>query len=190
MISVRVTRIMVFLAGAALALLVGFGVLSTMPREQSNEPQVFFEEPVEPEPEEPLVSTEFESQGSISVSTSCSGNARCFTGKVTEIIDGDTMRVYGQSIRFALSSTPEFGEDGGLDAKHFVEEICPVGSEVLVDEDDGQTEGSYGRIIALIYCNGFNLNEAVLDEGHAWLSSDFCSKSEFSTHYWAQNHGC
>ena len=32
----------------------------------------------------------------------CSGNAGCFTGIVTNVIDGDTIKVDGQPIRFAL----------------------------------------------------------------------------------------
>lgn len=120
----------------------------------------------------------------------CSGSARCFTGQVTEVIDEDTIRVDGQSIRFALASTPELSEYGGHQAKKFVEQVCPVGSEVLVDEDDGQTQGSYGRIIALIYCNGNNLNELVIVSGFGSLETIFCYNSEFSSDSWAQNNGC
>jgi len=123
-------------------------------------------------------------------SSDCSGSARCFTGLVTQVIDGDTIKVAGQSIRFALTSTPELNEFGGVEAKNFIEDICFVGSSALVDEDDGQTEGSYGRIVAVIYCNGINLNEAILDEGLGYLSSGFCYKSEFSNTVWAQKYGC
>ncbi len=120
----------------------------------------------------------------------CSGSAACFTGYVTEIIDGDTIRVDGNSIRFALIDTPEAGEYGYGPARDFVGRICPVGSSVLVDEDDLQTQGSYGRMIAVIYCNEMNLNKEVLDRGYAGLITDFCSKSEFSSTLWAQQHGC
>jgi hypothetical protein len=75
----------------------------------------------------------------------CSGNARCFSGKVTQVIDGDTIRINEHSIRFALSSAPELGQTNGEEAREFIDTICPVGFEALVDEDDGQTEGSYGR---------------------------------------------
>jgi len=122
--------------------------------------------------------------------SSCSGNARCISGTVTQVIDGDTIRVDGQSIRFTLASTPEFNEFGGPEARNFIEEVCPVGSPALVDEDDGQTEGSYGRIVGVIYCNGINLNEAVLDANLGYLASGFCDKSEFSNTAWAQKHGC
>ena len=93
-------------------------------------------------------------------------------------------------ILLALASTPEPNESGGQEAKQFVEKICPVGSKALVDEDDGQQEGSYGRIVAVIYCNGLNLNDQVIENGYGYLSSSFCYKSEFSTHAWAQKHGC
>jgi len=123
-------------------------------------------------------------------SQDCSGNARCVIGKVTEIIDGDTIKIDSQSIRFALSSAPELNESGGVDARKFIETLCPVGSDSIVDEDDEQTGGSYGRIIGVIYCNGVNLNEELLDAGLGYLSSGFCSTSEFENHSWAQKHGC
>jgi micrococcal nuclease len=120
----------------------------------------------------------------------CSGNARCITGTVTSVIDGDTIKVDGQSIRFALASAPEPNEFGGDTARNFIEEICPVGSTATVDEDDGQTEGSYGRIVGVIYCNGVNLNEELVDSGLGYLSTGFCDGSEFATENWAQKYGC
>jgi len=135
--------------------------------------------PPPPEQTSPTISTQ-----------SCSGSARCISGTVTQIVDGDTIHVDGQSIRFALVDTPEIGEAGFNEAKDFIASFCPVGSEVLVDEDDGQTEGSNGRIIAVIYCNGLNLNDQVLENQLGHLASGFCDKSEFSTHEWAKKHGC
>jgi micrococcal nuclease len=120
----------------------------------------------------------------------CSGNARCIIGTVTSVIDGDTIKVDGQSIRFALASAPELNESGGIEARNFIETICSVGSVATVDEDDGQTQGSYGRILGVVYCNGFNLNQDLLDVGHGYLISSFCNDSEFTTEYWAQKHGC
>ena len=120
----------------------------------------------------------------------CSGNARCFSGKVTQVIDGDTIRINEHSIRFALSSAPELGQTNGEKAREFIGDICPVGSEALVDEDDDQTEGSYGRIIAVIYCNDRNLNSELLDANLGHIATEFCSKSEFSSSFWAQKHGC
>ena len=120
----------------------------------------------------------------------CSGSAGCISGYVTDIVDGDTIKVDGQSIRFALANTPEYGEAGYDQATKFIGTICPRGSAVLVDEDDGQTQRSFGRIIAVVYCNNINLNQAVLEQGFAEISTKFCSVSEFSGESWAQKHGC
>jgi hypothetical protein len=69
----------------------------------------------------------------------------------------------------------------------------------LVDEDDGQQEGSYDRVIGLVYCgssgDGNNnkrvlLNEALLQKGYAVVFEEFCDKSEFSNADWVQVYGC
>ena len=123
-------------------------------------------------------------------SQECSGTARCITGFVTKIVDGDTIHVDGVSVRFALSFAPELKGFGGTDSRDFIDTICPVGSDVLVDEDDSQTEGSFGRIIGVVYCNGVNLNSELLDAGLGYLADQFCDSSEFANDSWAQKHGC
>ena len=122
----------------------------------------------------------------------CYGNADCFIGTVTKIIDGDTIEVDGQSIRFALVNAPELHQYGGIDAREYIQSVCPIGSTVLVDEDDGQTRGSYGRTIAIVYCNDLNyiLNSAVIESGYAVIDTSYCSNSEFSSDYWALLYGC
>jgi len=124
------------------------------------------------------------------ITVKCFGNAKCITGKITKIIDGDTIKVGENSIRFALTSAPEINTLEGMIAKDFVESICPVGSTVLVDEDDKQTEGSYGRIIGVVYCNALNLNEQILESGNGKISKRFCDESEFSEERWAIKYGC
>ena len=126
----------------------------------------------------------------IPLEPNCLGEAECITGKVTKVIDGDTIKVDDKSIRFALTSTPEINEEGGMLAKEYVEKICPVGSTVLVDEDDMQTDGSYGRMIGLIKCNGVILNESVLESGYGEISTRYCKTSEFVNSDWAKRFGC
>ncbi|MEE8383959.1 MAG: thermonuclease family protein, partial [Nitrosopumilus sp.] len=109
---------------------------------------------------------------------------------VTKIIDGDTIHVNGESVRFALSSAPELGGFGGVESRDFIDTICPVGSDVIVDEDDSQTGGSYGRIIGVVYCNGVNLNSELLDADLGYLENQFCDSSEFAEEPWAIKHGC
>ncbi|EGG42123.1 Micrococcal nuclease (thermonuclease)-like protein [Candidatus Nitrosarchaeum limnium SFB1] len=139
-------------------------------------------------------SSQTEEESTITITKSfvseCTGNARCIKGLVTDVIDGDTIKVDGQYIRFALSSALELNESDGKIAKDLINGICPIGSSVIVDEDDGQTKGSYGRILGVIYCNGENLNEQLLESGYGSMSTEFCSVSEFSNSEWAQKYGC
>jgi micrococcal nuclease len=125
----------------------------------------------------------------------CQGQADCLRGKVTHIVDGDTLDINNIRVRLALVNTPELGEDGYSEAKQLVESVCSIGTEALVDEDDGQKEGSYDRLIGIVYCddgenNKVLLNEVLLQNGHAEVFEDFCSESEFSAADWVQKYGC
>src|SRR5438093_3410672 len=117
----------------------------------------------------------------------CKGAAACFTDTVTNIGDGDTLDVGSTRIRLALVNSPEVGEPGYTEAKQFTTQTCPVGTQALVDEDDGQAGGSYGRMVAVVYCSGVNLNAALLGSGNAALVEYYCSGSEFASEPWT---GC
>src|SRR5205807_7209457 len=105
----------------------------------------------------------------------CRGTAACFTDTVTYIVDGDTLDVGSTRIRLTLVNSPEVGQPGYAEAKEFTNRTCPVGTQALVDEDDGQTGGSYGRMVALVYCQGTNLNAELVRSGNAVLVPDFCA---------------
>lgn len=120
----------------------------------------------------------------------CKGNATCFNGTVTKITDGDTLDVNNITIRLALVNCPEYYDGGYEKAKDFVSNMCPVGSIEMVDEDDGQTEGSFNRTIAVVYCNGKNLNEELLEKGYCEIDKRFCDVSEFGDSVWAVKFGC
>jgi endonuclease YncB( thermonuclease family) len=132
------------------------------------------------------------SQTSLSLSTECKGSADCVRGKVTEVVDGDTLDVNNLPVRLAMVNTPEVGEGGYDEAKEFTESECSVGSEALVDEDDGQKAGSYGRLIGIVHCNGnsSSLNELLLETDNAVLYEDFCDVSEFASDDWVTKYGC
>src|SRR5438034_11496701 len=117
----------------------------------------------------------------------CRGSAHCFSDTVTYIVDGDTLDVGSTRIRLTLVNSPEVGQPGYTEAKQFTAQTCPVGSQALVDEDDGQTGGSYGRMVAVVYCGGVNLNGALLTSGNAVLVVYYCSVSEFADEPWT---GC
>ncbi len=122
----------------------------------------------------------------------CSGVARCATGTVAAVIDGDTVRMLdGTVARFALASAPELSMPGGAQARDAIREACPPGSTATLDEDDGQLTGSYGRMVAKVTCNGAVLNEYLLDvSGASSISWRFCQDSEFRHDAWAVANGC
>src|SRR3989449_7985955 len=72
----------------------------------------------------------------------CKGSAACFTDTVTYIVHGDTLDVGSIRIRLALVNSPEVGEPGYTEAKQFTAQTCSVGTQALVDQDDGQAGGS------------------------------------------------
>jgi micrococcal nuclease len=122
----------------------------------------------------------------------CKGSADCFRGVVTEIIDGDTIDVNNVRIRLSMVNTPERGEIGYNEATAFTESICHVGSNALVDEDEGQKEGSYNWLIGVVYCNGSmaSVNQLLLGYGKAIVYEDFCEVSEFANDKWVTSFGC
>ena len=99
----------------------------------------------------------------------CQGYSDCFEGTVTKVVDGDTLDINNVRIRLALVNTPETNQDGYLQAKQFVETNCGIGTRAMVDEDDGQKAGSYGRMIGLVFCERLDssLNKAILTSGNA-----------------------
>jgi micrococcal nuclease len=114
----------------------------------------------------------------------CRGSAACFSAKVERIIDGDTIEVNGKRIRLALVDTPERNELLYAEAKAFTARLCPVGSEVLIDQDDKQRYDRYGRMIAKVYCSDKILNAELLSNKLAVIDKRFCSKSEFADEPW------
>jgi endonuclease YncB( thermonuclease family) len=122
----------------------------------------------------------------------CRGEADCFRGTVTEIVDGDTIDVNNVRIRLSMVNTPERGEVGYSEATKLTESVCPIGASALVDEDDGQKEGSFDRLIGVVACNGnwISVNQILLEEGKAMVYEDFCDVSEFAKDKWVTDFGC
>lgn len=118
-----------------------------------------------------------------------------FTGTIAKVIDGDTVDISTTSddaaterIRLVLVDAPEYLQPGYLEAKNFVTEICQ-GKNAQVDPDDKQ-DRSYGRIVAVLYCNGTNVNADILDNDLASIYESFCAGSEFGNSDWAKRNGC
>ena len=121
-----------------------------------------------------------------------SSSSRCYTGIMTEAINGDLIQVNGK-ISLALIDAPELDENGGQKAKDLIDLICPKGSKVLVDQDDLRPlEGIGGGSIpsAVVHCNGVNLNEQLIKLPEVQLRSALCDASEFAQEPWARDNGC
>jgi endonuclease YncB( thermonuclease family) len=120
----------------------------------------------------------------------CSGESLCITAKVEKIVDGDTIYIEGYKVRLSLTNTPETGEVGFVEATEFTKNSCPIGSTVIVDQDDRQPYDTYGRLLGKVYCDGKLLNSELLYNGHANILTQYCLTSEFSGEAWAQKYGC
>lgn len=126
----------------------------------------------------------------------CQGKATCVAGFITNVVDGDTLNLEnienGEEIRIRLSlvDTPEKNEEGFVTASDFTAGLCSVGTYALFDEDDGQTQGSFGRLIGKVYCEGILLNEKLLEHSIARVDTRFCQDSEYGSEDWAMKFGC
>jgi hypothetical protein len=106
-------------------------------------------------------------------------------GKVNHVVDGDTLDINDIRIRLSLVDTPERGDPGFKEATQFVVKLC-LGENAEVDMDDGQRLGSFGREIGIVYCDGENLNEQLIEHNLGIIDTRFCGKSEFSNDKWAK----
>ena len=111
-------------------------------------------------------------------------------GQIARVIDGDTLIIDLTTIRLSLVNSPERDERGYQEAKDFALTVCPIGVNAEFVEDTWQPTDKYGRSVGLVYCNDMMLNELLLTNGHAEISTYFCDKSEFGTEDWARAYGC
>jgi len=113
-----------------------------------------------------------------------------YDGQITRVIDGDTLLIDQTKIRLSLVNSPERDEIGYQEAKNFASTVCPVGANAEFVEDSWQPVDKYGRSVGLVYCNDMMLNELLLTNGHAEISTYYCDRSEFGSEGWARAYGC
>lgn len=107
-------------------------------------------------------------------------------GIVNHVVDGDTLDINDIRIRLALIDTPERGQEGYMESKEFVKNLC-LNKKGEVDIDDGQRRGDrYGREIGVVYCDGINLNNALVENNLTKIYKEYCDISEFSGEKWAK----
>lgn len=104
------------------------------------------------------------------------------SGYCGHVVDGDTIDVEGVGrVRFVGVNTPERGQPGYREAKDFVISRC-LGRTVQLDIDDARSHDRYGRVLAVVYVDGVNLNRELLRRGYAELM--YIPPSEFDPYSW------
>ena len=97
-------------------------------------------------------------------------------GKCLEVIDGNTIQVYGVG-RVQLTQVDIAKQEPGFSqAKNFVTDKC-LGKTVYLDIDDKQPKDKYDRTLAIVYTNDTNINRELLNNNLAKVS--YFEPSEF-----------
>lgn len=112
------------------------------------------------------------------------------TAVVRYVVDGDTIYLEGgEKVRLVGIDTPELGppaEPRAEEAKEFVENLCPRGTEIGLNVDNQKQTDNYGRTLAVVYVkvdgSWINLNAELLRNGLAEIM--YIPPSEFNPHDW------
>jgi len=101
-----------------------------------------------------------------------------YFAKCVSVYDGDTIRadvdlgfctwIRNQSFRLAGIDTPEIrraSREQGLIVRDIVRDMI-LGKEIIIETERDRT-GKYGRYLATIWIDGTNLNQWLVDNGHA-----------------------
>lgn len=98
------------------------------------------------------------------------------------VVDGDTIDVDGVGrIRFVGVNTPERGDPGYSTAKTYIKNQC-LGKTIYLDIDDAKRTDRYGRVLAVVYVNGVNINQRLLQLNYAEVM--YIPPSEFNPYSW------
>lgn len=90
-------------------------------------------------------------------------------GKCLEVIDGNTIQVYGVGrVQLIQVDTPD-AEPGHSQAKNFVSDKC-LGKTVYLDIDDENPKDKYDRTLAVVYTNDTDINKELIDNNFAKIS--------------------
>lgn len=99
-------------------------------------------------------------------------------GVVTEVLDGDTIRVAAQgdkksqiSIRMYGIDAPEKDQEGGGEATEYLCSILPNRAKVEIVPMSGD---KYGRNVGLVMYKRQNINLKMLEAGQAWHYAKYC----------------
>lgn len=97
-----------------------------------------------------------------------------YKAEIIRVVDGDTLWLdvdlgfdvrRKDSFRLYGIDAPELSTDAGKTAKAWLEDAVSGGIDMLTTYKD--TREKYGRYLGTLWKNGRNLNQAMVDAGHA-----------------------
>lgn len=101
-------------------------------------------------------------------------------GTVTNVVDGDTIDVSLESgsirVRLNAIDAPEKRQPGGREATTY------LSARVLNKAVDIEpiSQDRYGRMVAIIFVDGQDINRQLVEQGFAWASRRYMKKSDAS----------
>ncbi|MEM5872407.1 MAG: thermonuclease family protein [Candidatus Aenigmatarchaeota archaeon] len=84
---------------------------------------------------------------------------------VSEVVDGDTFKINGKSVRLIGIDAPEIGEPCYLDAKEKLKEL--IKDKIVRLEKDFKERDEYGRLLRYVYVDGLFVNAEMIRLGLA-----------------------
>lgn len=87
-----------------------------------------------------------------------------FVGKVTKVHDGDTITVewserdFAFPVRFADTAAPELNEEGGHEARDWLEKRI-LGKEVTIEINPDKRVEKWGRLLGTVIADGIDVGQ-------------------------------
>ena len=107
-------------------------------------------------------------------------NSFAFSGKVINVIDGDSIILqrenHEEMIRLRQIDAPEFKQPYGKKAKQALSNMI-LGKIVQIK---GQKKDSYNRILGTVFFNDEDINLKMIREGHAWAYKRYVTDKEYN----------
>lgn len=100
--------------------------------------------------------------------------SREISGEVMKVYDGDTITLLHDNKRLKIRlygiDAPESNQSYGKESQENLLSLCPLRSQATLKIKD---KDKYGRIIAIVLCNGIDVNAEQVKNGYAWAYEEY-----------------